>query len=146
MADVSVKIDQKQIRAQLTGPSGAVALDLLKRGQRVENKAKQLCPKDTSKLAGSIAHELRGAGETMFVRVGSNMEYAIYVHEGTGIYAGKGYIFPKKGRYLRWPGVNNSGKGRRRYKGGKTDGYIYAKKVKGIKGRPFLKDALDAAK
>lgn len=149
MANASVRVDQKQVRALLLGPSGAVTLDLLKRGQRVQNKAMQLCPKDSSKLAGSIAYEVRGSGESMAVRVGTNIEYAIWVHEGTGIYAGKGYIYPRKGRYLRWPNTNNAYRttgGNRRYKGGKTASFVFAKKVKGIKGRPFLKDALIAAK
>lgn len=81
----------------------------------------------------------------MIVRIGSNLPYAIWVHEGTGIYAGKGYITPKRSTLLRWPNKNNSGSGSRRYSGGATGKYVFAKRVKGVRGRPFLRDALPAA-
>lgn len=143
---VSVRLNPAEIRSQLTGPGGAVARDLLRRGQRVQNEARRLCPVDEGRLRASITTEVRGSGEALLVRVGSNLQYAIYVHEGTGIYAGKGYIYPKRGSYLRWPRKNNSGVGNRRYSGGRTSKYVFAKKVKGVRSRPFLRDALPAAR
>lgn len=145
MADVTIKLDKRAVQAQLTGPGGAIARDLLRRGQRVENKAKRLAPVDEGRLRGSITTEVRGGDASLVVRVGSNLEYAVYVHEGTGIYAGKGYIYPKRGRYLVWPNKNNSGSGNRRYSGGRTSKFVFAKRVKGVPPRPFLRDALDAA-
>ena len=50
MAEVTFKLNQKQIIDQLTGPSGAVALDLLKRGRRVQNLAQRLAPVDQGAL------------------------------------------------------------------------------------------------
>lgn len=144
MASVEIRFNAKAIQDQLTGPNGAVTRDLMRRGQRVVNAARRLAPVDEGRLRASIAMEVRGSGPSMVVRVGSNLKYAIWVHEGTGIYAGRGYIFPK-GKYLRWPAKNNSGAGNRRYSGGKTSGYVFAKKVKGVKPRPFLKDALSEA-
>lgn len=146
MASVSVRLDNRAIAAQLTGPNGAVARDLLRRGQRVQNAARRLAPVDEGRLRASITTEVRGSGPSLTVRVGSNLKYAVYVHEGTGIYAGRGYIYPKRGRYLRWPVKNNSGSGNRRYRGGSTSRYAFAKRVRGVKGRPFLRDALDAAR
>lgn len=146
MADVTVRLDPGAIRAQLTGPGGAIARDLIRRGQRVENKARRLCPVDEGRLRASISTEVRGSGSSLTIRIGSNLEYAIYVEEGTGIYAGRGYITPKRGTYMRWPRKNNSGSGSRRYSGGRTSTYVFAKRVKGVRPRPFLRPALDAAR
>lgn len=146
MAEVTIRLDPQAIQRQLTGPSGAIARDLVRRAQRVQNAARRLAPVDEGRLRASISTEVRGSGRTLEARVGSNLEYAIYVHEGTGIYAGRGYIYPKRGRYLRWPNKNNSGSGNRRYSRGRTSRYVFAKRVRGVRPRPFLRDALPAAR
>lgn len=66
-------------------------------------------------------------------RVGFNVFYGLFVHEGTGIYGPKGSpIVPIKSKFLRF-----------KIKHGR---YIYAKSVKGMQPNPFLRDALSAAK
>ena len=52
----------------------------------VENEAKKQCPVDTGDLRNSITHEV----EDNVGYVGTNKEYAPYVHQGTGIYAVNG--------------------------------------------------------
>lgn len=141
-----VKLNYGQIGNLLQSPSGPVAAEVIKRSNRVLNKAKRLCPVDEGRLRSSLAFELRQDKASLVGRVGTNLEYGLFVHEGTGIYAGKGYITPKRGKFLRWPVKNNSGTGRRRYKAGATAQYAYAKRVKGIPGRPYLRDALDAGR
>jgi len=47
-------------------------------GIEVSGKAIELAPRDTSRLKSSITHELVSESE---VHVGTNVEYAIYVHE-----------------------------------------------------------------
>ena len=59
----------------------------------VERDAKILCPVDDGTLRASITHEVDGKEG----RVGTNVEYAPYVHQGTGIYAAMG-----DGRQERW--------------------------------------------
>lgn len=59
----------------------------------VERDAKILCPVDDGTLRASITHEVDGKEG----RVGTNVEYAPYVHQGTGIYAAMG-----DGRQDRW--------------------------------------------
>lgn len=122
--------------------------DLRVRANRVVNAARRLAPVDTGRLRASITQEFStGYGGAPLVRIGSNLPYAIYVHEGTGVYGPKGQrIFPKHGRFMAWPAINNSGSGRRRYKGGKTAMYVFARSTRGHPGRPFLLQALDAAK
>lgn len=56
----------------------------------VERVAKRKCPtgeaggNDTVPLRQSITHEVRTEGEKVVGIVGSGLEYAVYVHEGTG--------------------------------------------------------------
>ena len=134
----SHKLDHKQITAILASPSGAVAKDLFRRGKKVEGQAKknlQRPPKriNTGYLRSSIHTELVSLGGKPAVRIGTNVYYAIFVHEGTGIYGPKGkMIEPQTAKYLSW-----------KTKGGKR---VFALKVKGMRPNPFLKDAISAAK
>jgi hypothetical protein len=142
-----LKLDQAAINNLLQSKSGPVAIEVIKRSNRVLNKARRLCPVDEGRLRASLAFELRqGENGDLVGRVGTNVEYAVYVHEGTGIYAGRGMITPKRGKFLAWPVKNNSGQGNRRYKGGSTQKYAFARRVKGQPGKPFLRNALDAGK
>lgn len=141
----SVKIDQSALRALMASPQGPVWIDIQRRTNRVLNQARRNAPVDEGRLRASIAMEMRSYNGSPVGRVGTNVEYALYVHEGTGVEAGKGYIVPVRARVLRWPAKNNSGVGRRRYKAGATQQYVYAKRSRGVKARPFLRDALSAA-
>lgn len=107
-------------------------------GMLVEDYAKLLAPKDTSRLANSITHLVDMAKKT--VTIGTNAQsdsgkwpngynatpspYPIYVELGTGIYAEKG-----NGRPTPW--------------------YWYDMKTKqwhftrGVKPRPFLRPAVE---
>ena len=60
----------------------------------VETDAKKLCPVDDGQLRQSITSELINNNNGA---VGTNVEYAPYVHQGTGIYAVNG-----DGRKDRW--------------------------------------------
>lgn len=56
---------------------------------------------DTGRLRQSISHEV--FGDSQNVEVGTNVEYAVYVHEGTGKYAIGGGGTPKERRVYRDP-------------------------------------------
>ena len=58
--------------------------------QAVENKAVDKCPVDDGTLRASITHSVEQDENVFTGTVGSNVEYAPYVHEGTGIYAREG--------------------------------------------------------
>lgn len=89
----------------------------------VEGTAKELCPVDDGQLRQSITsemiNELTGA-------VGTNVEYAPYVHQGTGIYAVNG-----DGRKERW-----------KYQDAKGEWHSTI----GQRPNPFLERALDQNK
>jgi hypothetical protein len=144
---IDIRLNNAAIAAVLRSPSGEVAKHIQRLGNRVLNRAVSTCPSDTGKLRNSIKLEMRMGPDGPYAQIGSNEEYALWVHEGTGIYAGKGPITPKRYSLLRWPNVNNRYKqtgGNRRYSSGATAEYVYARSVKGMKGRPWLKDALKA--
>ena len=67
----------------------SVAID---RGcQVIENKAKELCPVDDGVLRASITHKVQeSAVGTITGTVGTGVEYAPYVHQGTGLFAVNG--------------------------------------------------------
>ena len=148
MAEVRITYNNSELRQLLSGPSGPVYQDIRRRGNAVLRRARELVPKGgTGNLKRSLAVEMSTVGGVPVAKVGSrgNVKYAIFQHEGTGIYAGRGMIRPKRAKVLRWPGINNSGKGNRRYQGGKTRGYVYARQVKGVPPTPYLTDALPEA-
>ena len=57
---------------------------------KVEAEAKENCPANTGELRQSITHEVERAPTKVEGVIGSNLEYAPYVHQGTGIYALEG--------------------------------------------------------
>lgn len=87
----------------------------------VEGTAKELAPKDLGQLASSITTEVERKGTSIEGYVSANTEYALFVHEGTGIYAKNG------GRKTPWFYKNREGK---------------TVRTAGQKPKPFLRDAL----
>ena len=98
----------------------SVAID---RGcQVIENKAKELCPVDDGMLRASITHKVQESSVgTITGTVGTGVEYAPYVHQGTGLFAVNG-----DGRKEPWV-----------YKDAKGQFH----KTIGQKPQPFLLDA-----
>lgn len=133
MAQVNVQINQNAVRALFRDPNGGVAQDLLRRGRNVANLAKKYAPVDTGRLRASIEVRLvRYSGEVA-VLVGSNVNYAMFQHEGTGIYGPHGTpIVPVQARFLRFQPKGSSV-------------FVYARSVRGNPPTFFLRRALIAA-
>lgn len=130
MARTAVRLNAQATKALLAGPRGAIAADLLRRGLRVESKAKRLCPVDTGRLRSSITTELvMSGGGIPVVRVGTNVDYAQAVHDGTRPHV----ILPRRASVLRFPSRGS---------------IVFARRVNhpGTRAYPFLRDALPAAK
>lgn len=135
------RLDHNQLRQLLEAGDGGVARDMLRRGKRVEARAKRLAPVSSGRLRASITTEfIRTGTGTRFVqsgnlptaRVGTNVHYAPYLIRGTGIYGpAKRRITPQTARALRF-----------RWNGR----WVFARSVKGIPSNNFLKKALAAAK
>ncbi|MDB1935270.1 HK97 gp10 family phage protein [Clostridium tertium] len=90
----------------------------------VEREAKKNCPVDQGILRASIKHDVNFNDAEIVGTVFSSLEYAPYVHQGTGIYAVNG-----DGRKTPW---------KYEVKAGKYKGYHI---TKGQKPNPFLDKA-----
>lgn len=137
----SHRLDLAAVQRLLTSPTGGVVRDLLRRGLLVETQAKRNLggiggPKriDTGRLRASIATQVVHRNGAPAVIVGTNVNYAILVHEGTGIYGPRhAPIRPRRAKRLRF-----KPKGSRRF--------VYARQVRGMAPNRFLVNALAAAR
>ena len=91
---------------------------------RLESEGRKNCNVDTGMLRDSITHVIEETQNTLIGYIGSNIEYAPYIHQGTGIYA----IDDNGRKEVPW-----------RYKDTKGEWHS----TKGIKPNPFLKNAVD---
>lgn len=91
----------------------------------VESSAKENCPVDMGVLRASLRFQVKLTTEVIEGLIGSNLDYAPYVHQGTGIYAVDG-----NGRKTPWG---------YQVKAGKYKGYHV---TQGQKPNPFLQNAL----
>jgi len=138
-----VIINDQALRDLLTGPNGPVVKAMHDIGRQVQNEAKRRCPVDEGRLRASITNTVTVAGSQIIVRVGTVVEYALYVHNGTGIYGPSGKPITPLRQFsarpvtraprraaLRWPS-----------KGG---GFVFRHQVNGARPNPFLTDAFEA--
>lgn len=133
MAQVFFQIDNAAVRAVLTNPRGDIAQDLLRRGRNVANLAKKFAPVNTGRLRESINAELVSYAGNLAVLVGTKVSYAMYQHEGTGIYGPHGTpIVPVRSKFLRFQPKGSLN-------------FVYAREVRGAPPTFFLKRALVAA-
>lgn len=133
MARVNLQINQRAVRALFTNPQGGVADDLLRRGRNVATLAQKYAPVNTGRLRSSIEARLVQYNGEVAVLIGTNVNYAMFQHEGTGIYGPHGTpIVPVNSRFLRF-----------RPKGSSV--FVYARSVSGNPPTFFLRRALVAA-
>lgn len=117
--------------ASLIGPAMRTALT--KSALLVEGEAKRLVPVDTGNLRRTITHRVDSAAIPTFAEIGTNAPYAKAVHEGRRA----GAAPPPTQALAGWAS-------RHKIPAGAL--FALARRIgrKGIKGRPFLKDALAA--
>lgn len=65
-----------------------IAKNLAKVCVQVQDDAKRECPVDTGRLQGSITYAVEGTEAA----VGTNVEYAVFVHEGTSKMVGRPFL------------------------------------------------------
>ena len=133
MAGYFVQHHPEALARLLHSPDGGVARELLRRGTRVQTRAKQLAPVDTGRLRSSIVVILGNERGELVCRIGTNVKYAPFQHEGTGLYGPyQRPIRPKSGKVLVFTPKGSSKP-------------IFRPRVSGVKPHPFLKNALKAA-
>lgn len=136
MATISFRweLNESELREFTLGSTGPIVRDLERRATAVVNGAKRRCPVNTGRLRASITKEVIIDSNSPVARVGTNVEYAIFVHNGTGIYGPRGTpIVPRVSRFLVFTPRGSSDK-------------VFARQVRGIRPRPFLKEALEDAR
>ncbi len=128
-----------QIAAILRGDSSSLFKDIFRRCVKVQNKAKrnlQSNPKrvDTGRLRSDIHIQMLTVNGYPAGRVGFNVFYGLFVHEGTGIYGPRhSMIRPRTATFLKFKPRGESE-------------FVYARAVRGMQPNPFLKNALSAAR
>lgn len=138
MAKVYFKYIPAAIRQLFNNPASSGVRQMRKKAERVQTIARKnlLRPPggfDTGRLSASIKVTQINVNGAIAFKVSSDLPYARYVHDGTGIYGPKGQMIkPIRAKALKWRGP-----------GGEA---IFARQVKGIKPNPFLRDAFIAAR
>lgn len=141
MGNVTIthKVNKLAVQKLFTEPNSGLAKNMAKRAVAVTTAAKMNLSRpprrvNTGLLRASITWEFIFVNGVPGFRVGTNVKYGRFVHDGTGIYGPKGQpIKPKRARVLVF-----------RPRGGLQK--VYVKSVKGMRPNHFLKDALIAAK
>jgi hypothetical protein len=126
-------INRVALRQTLFGNTGPVGRDLALKSQRVVNAAKRLCPVDTSRLRASIRYQLFFSNESIYSLVGTDVAYALFVHEDTRPH---------------WPPLSAMQPWAKRhgFPEGDAGAWLVGSKIahQGTAGVPFLTDALRA--
>jgi len=130
---VRIQLDRGAVQAMLTDERGLVGRDIRRRGERVQAVARSLAPVRTGRLRASITVRMVRVGGRPSAVVGTDVPYARYQHDGTGIYRPGGTVIrPRTASVLRF--VPSGG-----------GGVVYARYVRGTPGTHFLARALPAA-
>lgn len=137
MSKVQITLNEPEIQRLLRSPDGDVYKAVNDVVLATRNLAVSLAPVDDGPLRASLRTKMDVTSRMVKGWVYSDLEYALYVHEGTGIYGPKGTpIKPKRGKYLVFQARNArttaSGRGN----------LVFARQVRGQRPQRFLLDAL----
>lgn len=129
---VRIEINGSALNRLLRSPTGPVARDMLKRGNKVRAAARRRINSRTGDLARSIEVNIVIADGAAGARIGTDLFYARFVHDGTGIYGPSHRpIRPKRGKALAFQG---------------SSGNVVVASSQGQRGTHFLRNALRAAR
>lgn len=92
--DVTIRWNADGLRELLQSENGPIAKDLARRGYKVSNQAKRLCPVDTGRLRSSITMVLESDSEGLYAVVGTNVDYAEHVEFGTSTQRPQPFLRP----------------------------------------------------
>lgn len=87
-----ITLDNAAIAKLAGGPDIRKALEVV--GQVGERAAKEHVAVDTGNLRRSITHELGGRGLEQYVRIGTNVDYAIFQELGTRHHSAQPFLRP----------------------------------------------------
>ena len=129
---MATRVDGARIVRDLCRPGGPIERDLTVRAIRVQTRARELCPVDTGRLRSSITWRIDRRGGVPIAVIGTNVSYARYVHDGTGIYGPRNReIVAAPGRVFRFVARDGA--------------VVFTRRIRGVRPRRFLTNALEAA-
>lgn len=141
------RVNQAVVDELLRGGTGPVVRHVDDLTQQVRNEAVRNVKRDTGALAGSLEPTVNVYGSVVVGRVGTALEYARYLHEGTGIYGPKAApIRPVSAKALRFkPGrmIGPLPRGQAGTSPEDRGAWVFARSVRGIPPHPFLVEALE---
>jgi len=131
MADGPIEFewDPEQLKELLSKARNTVSLALKYTAEAVWGEIRKKAPVDHGRLAGSFHLEEM---DPLTYRIFTNVHYALFVHEGTGIYGPEKHrIVPRHAKALSfyWKKVKS---------------HVVFRSVAGMKGRPYADQAMDA--
>lgn len=140
MSRVEITINDAEVDRLLRSADG----DVYKAVERVvlatRNLAVSMAPVDDGPLRASLRTRMQATSREVKGWVYSNLDYSLYVHEGTGIYGPRGQpIRPKRGQYLVFEARNARTTPRGR------GNLVFAREVRGQRPQRYLLNALRAA-
>jgi hypothetical protein len=130
-----VEITRGQLESVVSGPRGLATGYIRRITRQIESRAKLYAPVSTGNLRGSITTAVVSRGLTVSGTVGTGVDYAVYVHEGTRAHE----ITPRNpGGVLTWKTGPGSGENR-------PGPRLYASRTyhPGTTARPFLRRAME---
>jgi hypothetical protein len=120
--------------AQLAGANGDIDAGTRQVAGRVRDRARQILTEagrvDTGKLRQSIV--VQSGSRASDYRIGSELEYAIYQHEGV-----RGPVYPRRARVLRFKPKRTGAPGLDRNRT-----FVFRPRARGFEGVPFLTRAV----
>lgn len=116
-----LRLDNKALDSFLNSPTGPVGRHMRRIGLQILIGARAMVGRDTHRLAESLTMRHERTARSQFVKVGSDVNYALVHHEGASPHV----IEPGPGRIVRFSS------------GGRV---VYAKRVEhpGFRGRKYL--------
>lgn len=82
-------LEENRLLHAVNGPTGRWLATI---AAKVETAAKGYTPVDTGRLRSSITWTIIEDGRSLVAIIGTNVEYAIYVHEGTRFMEGTPFL------------------------------------------------------
>lgn len=130
---VRIEINGSALNRLLRSPGGPVARDMIRRGRKVQSAARRRINSRTGALSRSIEVDIVIVGGTAGARIGTDLYYARFVHDGTGIHGpSRRPIKPTRKKALAFSGSSG--------------GYVVVASSSGQRGTHFLRNALRAAR
>lgn len=128
---VRIEINGSALNRLLRSPGGPVARDMLRRGRKVQAAARRRINSRTGNLSRSIEVSIVIVNRTAGARIGTDLYYARFVHDGTGIHGpSRRPIKPTRKKALAFSA---------------SGGFAVVASSSGQRGTHFLRNALRAA-